>query len=138
MNFQQVLCIWLFSEDRRPQVFVQPRFASGQPTVGSDVLNTLATSIFPDQELHLGMQICLSHSVSCEKCPSGSVVCHLLPPKALPVILPWHVVPSPSPCSMNVRAATARGTSWAVSALTGGECASLFLIFNAVLKTVHC
>lgn len=102
MDFQQVLCICFISEDRRAQRFTQPWFAFGNPAVGSDVLSTLATSTFPDQELHLGMQTCLSRSLSCEKCPSGSFICHSLPPKALPVILPWHVIPSPCPCSVDV------------------------------------
>lgn len=98
----QHLCIWLIPEDRRAQRFLLPRFASGNPAVGSDMLRTLVTSIFPDQELHLGMQTCLSHSFSSEKCPTGSLVCHLLLPKAMPVILPGHVIPSPCPCSVNV------------------------------------
>lgn len=101
-DFQQVLSICLFSEDRRAQRLAQARLTFGNPAVGADVHSTSATSVSSEKELYLGRLSCLSRSLSCEKRRSGSVACHSPPPKVLPVVLPWRVVLSPCPFTVSV------------------------------------
>lgn len=128
-DFQQVLSICLFSEDRRAQRLAQPWLTFGNPAVGADMLSTSATSV-SSEELYLGRLSCLSRSPSREKCPSVALpVTHHLQKSCQSSCL--GVSSSPLAHSLWVWAAAAvRGTAWAVNSLIAGKHASLLLIFR--------
>lgn len=131
-DFQQVLSICLFSEDRRAQRLAQPWLTLGNPAVGADMLSTSATSV-SSEELYLGRLSCLSRSPSCEKCPSVALpVTHHLQKSCQSSCL--GVSSSSLAHSLWVWAAAAvRGTAWAVNSLTAGKHASLLLIFRCCM-----